>query len=76
MGKKRFELVFEVDEVNEKLNISGTNEGFSGFELVGILECKKQDIIDQMTSRAKFNRTYKNPDGSTIEVEKVESEEN
>jgi len=76
MGKKRLELVFEVDEVNERLNISGTNEGFSGYELVGILECKKQDIIDQITGRAKFNRIYKNPDGSTIEIEKVESEKN
>ena len=27
MSKKRFELVFEVDEVNDRVNISGTNTG-------------------------------------------------
>lgn len=76
MFKKRFELVFEVDETNGEVNISGKNEGFSGIELIGLFDCKKQDIIDQVTGRAKFNRIHKNPDGSTIEIEKVESEEN
>lgn len=75
MPKKRFELVFEVNE-NGILNISGTNEGFNCFELVGLLEARKQDIVDQINNRANFKRTYKNPDGSTIEIEKVESEEN
>ena len=76
MPKKRFELVFEVDEVNDRVNISGTNTGFTALELVGILECKKQDIVDQITGRTDFKRTQKTPDGSTIEIEKVESEEN
>lgn len=46
--------VFNVEEQeNGKLRFSSTNNGFSGFEVLGILERKKQDILDQLSGKIK-----------------------
>ena len=47
---KRFVLVAERDENGtDTLNLS--NEGYSAVEIIGLLELKKQDIIQIMNER-------------------------
>ena len=53
---KRFSITATIDE-NHKMNVSTENEGMSALEIVGILECKKQDIIKQIYESTQFTRT-------------------
>lgn len=53
---KRFNVTVTIDE-NNKMNVSTENEGMSALEIVGILECKKQDIIKQIYESTQFTRT-------------------
>lgn len=70
---KKCEIVFE--ENDGILNVSATNSGFSGVELVGLLETKKQDIVDQLIGHSRFKRIVKNPDGTTVEIEREKENE-
>ena len=49
MITKEFSITFTVE--NNKLAIEGKNMGFAPYELVGLLEWKKQDILDQIKGK-------------------------
>ena len=53
---KRFNVVVTIDE-NNQMNVLTEVEGMSALEIVGILECKKQDIIKQVYESTQFTRT-------------------
>ncbi len=68
MVTKRYEIIFE--EKDGILETSTINSGFSAVELVGLLETKKQDVLDQLMNDSEFSRTAKNPDGTTVEIKR------
>jgi hypothetical protein len=49
---KKFTLKFLLSKEG-KLEITGENDGFSGFELVGLLDWKKRDIEKQIFGEIK-----------------------
>jgi lysine/ornithine N-monooxygenase len=48
---KEFTLAFRVEDNNMK--IEGNNAGFTAAELIGLLEWKKQDILNQIAGKIK-----------------------
>lgn len=73
METKKYEIVFE--EKDGILEFSTINSGFCGIELIGLLEAKKQDILAQLMNDSEFKRTAKNPDGTTVEIEREKENE-
>ena len=70
---KKFVMTVTDDGVN--ILIDGENTGFSAFELVGILDAKKQDILDQMNRPEKYKHVRKlNVDGEQLSIEEVEED--
>lgn len=68
---KKFVMTVTDDGVN--ILINGENTGFSAIELVGILDAKKQDILDQMNHPEKYKHVRKlNVDGEQLSIEEVE----
>ena len=68
---KKFELT--VTEENGQLNTIGNNDGFNALELVGLLELKKQDVINQIKHPEKFKHTRTVvKDGEKIAIEEVD----
>lgn len=69
--KKKFTLIVETND-DGTLNIIGENEGFNAFEVLGFLDLKRQDVLDQINDYlgqgAKFKRTVKR-DGEIMEIE-------
>ena len=49
MVTKEFTITFRVED--NKMAIDGRNMGFTAHELVGLLEWKKQDILDQIKGK-------------------------
>lgn len=68
MSKKRLEIVFETE--GERVLVSSTNKGFASWEIVGLLEIKKQDILDQAMCDGDFKRTVVRQNGTRIEIER------
>ena len=56
---KKFTMVVTIDE-NGLCNIDTINQGLNPFELLGILECKRDDIIRQIgqDTKTNFKRTW------------------
>lgn len=52
---KKFTMIVTMDE-NGSLYINTKNEGFSGCEILGLLECKRDDIVRQMKCNTDFKR--------------------
>ena len=70
---KKFVMTVTDDGVN--IHIDGENTGFSGIELVGILDAKKQDILDQMNHPEKYKHVRKiNVDGEQLSIEEIAQE--
>ena len=70
---KKFVMTVTDDGVN--ILIDGENTGFSAIELVGILDAKKQDILDQMNHPEKYKHVRKlNVDGEQLSIEEVAQE--
>ena len=70
---KKFVMTVTDDGVN--ILIDGENTGFSAIELVGILDAKKQDILDQMNHPEKYKHVRKiNVDGEQISIDEVAQE--
>lgn len=65
---KTYELKFTVMEDTNQLHIEATNDGFSSFELVALLEMKKNDILAQMAPDMHFKRVFVDGDGNKLEI--------
>lgn len=70
--KKQFTVIFT--EEGGRLTTEGNNEGFNALEIAGLLSLKLGDIIDQVNKNTEFSRTFKNPDGSVVEIEDKKEE--
>ena len=51
----KFKITFEMTA--NGLRIESENMGFTGLELIGLLELKKSDILKQIEEPTKYNRT-------------------
>ena len=67
---KKFTMVVTVDD--ETVQIDGENHGFNALEIVGFLEAKKQDILNQMNHPEKFKFTR----SAEIDGEMITKEDN
>ena len=67
-----FKLI--VTSENNRLTFKATNNGFNAIELVGILESKKLDILNQINDIHKFKRTVVDEDGNKIDISEKEEQ--
>lgn len=66
-------LEFKVEVSNEGvITMETTNDGFTAPEIIGLLELKKMDIVEQCVNPQKFihRRRYKDEYGKWVEVDK------
>lgn len=56
---RKFKLTVTQEDINGNITMEGYNEGFTASEIIGFLEIKKQDFIDQVTGihSVQFKRT-------------------
>jgi hypothetical protein len=68
---KKLEIKVEVNTKGE-ITMETTNDGFTAPELIGLLELKKVDIVEQCVNPQKFihRRKFKDEDGEWVEVKK------
>lgn len=68
---KRLEIKVEVNNKGE-ITMEATNDGFTAPELIGLLELKKMDIVEQCRNPQNFihRRRYRDQDGELTEVVK------
>ena len=64
---KRFVIIFTEKE-NEQVECHTINEGFSGMELIGLLEVKKCDVLKQFMYPERFKRNFVDDDGTMSEL--------
>lgn len=64
---KRFVITFTEKE-NERVECHTVNEGFSGMELIGLLEVKKCDVVKQFMFPELFKRHFVDDDGKTSQL--------
>lgn len=65
-------LEIKVEENNQgEITIKASNDGFTPPELIGLLELKKMDIVEQCRNPQNFihRRRYKDKDGEWVEIE-------
>lgn len=71
---KKFTLIATVNDLDDTITIESECEGFTAFELLGLLDHKRQDILDQMNDvqrrNVRFKRTAKNGD-MIVNIEEV-----
>lgn len=65
MSKKKFTMT--ATETNGNLEIEFDNDGFNAFEIIGMLEHKQNDIIEQLNKPCEFKRYYIDENGNRIE---------
>lgn len=72
--KKKFEMSVTLNDDNSQFEIIVNNGGFNAIEIIGFLEMKKQDILDQINhpENFKYTRTYTNEKGEKIAIEEKE----
>jgi hypothetical protein len=68
---KKLEIKVEVNNQGE-ITMEASNDGFTAPELIGLLELKKMDIVEQCINPQNFihRRRYKDKDGEWVEVKK------
>ena len=68
---KKLEIKVEMN-IHGEITMEATNDGFSAHELIGLLELKKMDIVEQCVNPQNFihRRKFKDQDGEWVEVEK------
>ena len=68
---KKLEIKVEMN-IHGEITMEATNEGFSAPEIIGLLELKKMDIVEQLINPQNFihRRRFKDEDGEWVEVEK------
>lgn len=71
--KKKFEMVVSLTE-DGKFETTVNNDGFNALEIIGFLEMKKQDVLDQINhpENFKYTRTFTNENGEKIAIEEKE----
>lgn len=52
---REFHITFTIND--EGLSIVSRNEGFTGLELIGLLDLKRDDLIKQIADPTQFTRT-------------------
>ena len=72
---KKLEIKVEMN-IHGGITMEATNEGFTPSELIGLLELKKMDIVEQCINPQNFihRRRFKDEGGEWVEVEKKEGE--
>lgn len=63
------------EEIDGTISIASENTGFDVLELLGILECKRQDIYKQAFQSTNFLRKAIYEDGSEQIIEKEKEEQ-
>lgn len=68
---KKLEIKVEMN-IHGEITMEATNEGFSAPEIIGLLELKKMDVVEQLINPQNFihRRRFKDEDGEWAEVEK------
>ena len=64
---KRFIITFTEND-NYEVECRAVNEGFTGMELIGLLEVKKADILKQFTYPNLFKRYVVDDDNEMKEI--------
>lgn len=59
------------DNEDGKITVRAYNDGFNIFALLGIIESKKQDLMNQLKNESEFERTVKK-DGTEYEIKDKE----
>ena len=76
MPNKKFTLTLRID--GDNYTIETSNEGFTILELLGLLEAKKQDLIDQMCDKLRnktFKRVCRMPNDEIIDIVEEKKDE-
>lgn len=69
---RKFTMIATMDE-NGSVYLDTKNEGFSGCEILGLLECKRDDIVHQIKNYTDFKRTFVE-DGKEVNIEEEQNE--
>ena len=64
---KEYVIKFTVND-NDVLTVDKSNLGFSGYELISLLEIAKADILAQLSPELYFKRTLIDKDGNEYDV--------
>ena len=64
---KTYEIKFTVDE-NDILTVMKSNNGFTGYEIISMLEIAKADVIAQLSPNLYFKRMLIDENGDRYEV--------
>jgi hypothetical protein len=64
---KKFTVTFTADEC-ENIEIDARNDGFTSFELIALLELKKNDIFAQICPTSNFKRVFVDRDSNEVEI--------
>ena len=68
-------FVLTIEQEGNGYTMNATNEGFNPFELIAILDVKKNDLIEQLTQCENFtHRRIYNENGEKYEIEKEKKE--
>lgn len=55
---KKFTLILTDENDNSNATVHTENDGFNALEILGFLEMKQQDILNQLNQPAKFVRKF------------------
>ena len=64
---KEYRIKFTIDD-EDVLTVEKNNTGFSGHELIALLEIAKADVIAQLSPNLYFKRTLIDQEGNKYEV--------
>ena len=65
---KKYTVTFTADDDNGVINVETKNDGFTSFEIIALLDLKKQDMFAQVCPTANFKRVFVDSDGNEIEI--------
>lgn len=69
---KKFKL--EVEITDTSINMNAENTGLNAMEIIGILEAKKQDVLNQVLNAKRFeHKRIAEVDGEKIEIKEKEN---
>jgi hypothetical protein len=64
---KEYVIKFKMDD-DDILSVTKINDGFSGHELIALLEIAKADVIAQLSPDLYFKRTFIDQEGNKYDV--------